>query len=176
MHPLLGPSHEPRLVAKVKLIMKKFIKQCGLFACMVAAVSLVTFTTGCAGDNYSRSTGQTFDDAGTTARVKSQLLADPDVSGMDVKVDTFRGTVQLTGFVDSPAQKRRAEELARQADGVQIVKNDIMVKMNEGAGGEAIKKNNTDLDRDGVDIDVDADVDRTPNGAKLEIDADADKK
>ena len=94
-----------------------------------------------------------------------------------MKVDTFRGTVQLTGFVDSPAQKQRAEQLARQADGVQFVKNDIMVKMNEGAGGEAIKKNKTyKTDKDGVEIDVDADVDRTPNGVDVDIDADADKK
>ncbi|MBA4146984.1 MAG: BON domain-containing protein [Verrucomicrobia bacterium] len=128
---------------------------------MIAAVSLVTFSTGCAGDRYSRSTGQTFDDAGTTARVKSKLLADPDVSGMDVKVDTFRGTVQLTGFVDSPDQKQRAEELARAADGVQFVKNDIMIKMDEAAGGEAIRRN-------GVDVDIDAQ--RTPNGAEIKID------
>ncbi len=159
---------------------------------MFAAVALATLSTGCSGDRYSRSTGQTFDDAGTTARVKSKLLADPDVSGMDVKVDTFRGTVQLTGFVDSPAQKSRAEEIARQADGVQIVKNDIMVKMNEGAGGEAIKKNRIDRDGAGVEIKADTDrnnrlrddkgieikgdVDRTPNGAEVEIKADTDNK
>ena len=150
--------------------MKKFIKQCGLFACMIAAVSLASFTTGCAGDEYSRSTGQTFDDAGTTARVKSALLDDSQVSGMDVKVDTFRGTVQLTGFVDTPQQKQRAEEIARSADGVQFVKNDIMVKMNEAAGAEPMKKNN----KDDVDVDVDADANRTPNGGELDIDADID--
>lgn len=150
--------------------MKKFIQQCSVFACMIAAVSLVTFTTGCSGDRYSRSTGQTFDDAGTTARVKSSLLADPQVSGVDVKVDTYRGTVQLTGFVDTPQQKQRAEELARGQDGVQFVKNDIMVKMNEAAGGEAMRNNNNFDRNDGID--VDADVDRTPNGAELDVDVD----
>ena len=152
--------------------MKKLITQCGFFACMLTAVSLVTFTSGCAGDRYSRSTGQTFDDAGTTARVKSKLLADPDVSGMDVKVDTFRGTVQLTGFVDNPEQKQRAEQLARQIDGVQTVRNDIMVKMNEAAGSEAMKKNQN---RD-KSIEVEADADRKSNGgAEVEIKADTDK-
>ena len=164
-------AHAPALTLEAeKTYMKKFIKQCGLFACMIAAVSLVTFSTGCTGDRYSRSTGQTFDDAGTTARVKTALLADPNVSGMDVKVDTFRGTVQLTGFVDSPEQKRRAEEIARSADGVQFVKNDIIVKMNEAAGSEPMKKNN----RNGLDVDVDADAKRTPNGGKVNIDADID--
>ena len=149
--------------------MKKFITNCAICASMLAAVSLVTFTTGCAGDRYSRSTGQTFDDAGTTARVKSKLLADPNVSGLDVKVDTFRGTVQLTGFVDSPQQKQLAEQLARDVDGVQLVRNDIMVKMNEAAGGEAIKKNRND--RDGASIEVEADTDRKG----IDIDADADR-
>ncbi|MFN7139864.1 MAG: BON domain-containing protein [Limisphaerales bacterium] len=151
--------------------MKKFIKQCGLVACMMAAVSLATFTTGCAGDRYSRSTGETFDDAGTTARVKSSMLADPQVSGLDVKVDTFRGTVQLTGFVDSPEQKQRAEQIARQSSGVQFVQNDIIVKMDEAAGAQPrLNQNQRPLNqRNGAGVEVEADANRTPNGAELEI-------
>ena len=83
---------------------------------------------------YSRSTGETVDDASITAKVKSKLLADPDVKGLDTHVNTFRGTVQLTGFVDSQEQKMRAEQLSRQVSGVQSVQNDLIVKTEEPAG------------------------------------------
>jgi hyperosmotically inducible protein len=134
-------------------IMKKF----GFVVCLSAAVSLASLMTGCQGDEYTRSTGETVDDASVTAQVKTELLADPQVSGMDVKVDTFRGTVQLTGFADTFEQKQRAEQLTRNINGVQSVRNDIIVK--EAAGGQPR--------RSGTDLDVD--VDRDSSGAELEI-------
>jgi hyperosmotically inducible protein len=105
-------------------------------ACLSTAVSVATFTTGCAGDRYSRSTGETIDDASITTKVKSEFVGDPDVKALDVKVKTYRGQVQLTGFVDSELQKQRAEEIARNTKGVQWVKNDIIVKTQEPAGAK----------------------------------------
>jgi hyperosmotically inducible periplasmic protein len=116
--------------------MKNAIKCLVFTVCLATAVSVVTFTSGCSGDRYSRSTGETIDDASLTAKVKSKLLADPQVKGLDVNVNTFRGTVQLTGFVDSPDQKMLAEQVTKQVSGVQSVKNDLIVKMEEPAGVE----------------------------------------
>jgi osmotically-inducible protein OsmY len=120
--------------------MKKSIQYLSVIACLAGAVTFATFTTGCAGDRYSRSTGQTIDDASITAKVKSSFIADPEVKALDVKVDTYRGEVQLTGFADSMEQKRRAEQLARGVEGVQMVKNDIIVKTMEPAGAERSKR------------------------------------
>ena len=114
--------------------MKKTISCLTLVGCLCAGVSLVTFSSGCAGDRYSRSTGEAIDDTSLTAKVKSEFIADAEVKAMDVKVDTYRGQVQLTGFVDTLSQKQRAEQIARNVPGVQWVKNDIIVKTDEPAG------------------------------------------
>lgn len=83
---------------------------------------------GCTSTATHRSTGEAVDDATITARVKTALLADKGVSGTAVKVDTYRGVVQLSGFVDNEAQAARAAELAAKVGGVQSVKNDIRIK------------------------------------------------
>ena len=144
--------------------MKKTFQCLACVASLVAAVSMATFTTGCSGDRYSRSTGETIDDASITAKVKSELLADPQVKGMSVKVDTFRGQVQLTGFVDTFEQKQKAEQLARQVNGVDMVRNNIVVKEAAGSTGTRnYNRSTTDrnLDKDfDVDADVDVDVDK----------------
>jgi osmotically-inducible protein OsmY len=57
-------------------------------------------------------------------------LHDPLVQGLQVGVDTFKGTVQLNGFVDTPEEKARAEQLAAQVPGVQTVQNKLTVKTN----------------------------------------------
>lgn len=85
----------------------------------------------CGSSPTDRSTGQVVDDSAITAKVKSKMLADRDVSGLDIKVETFRGTVQLSGFANSAAEVNRAVEIARTTDGVRDVKNDIRLK----AGG-----------------------------------------
>jgi hyperosmotically inducible protein len=60
--------------------------------------------------------------------VKSALFADPQVSGFAVNVDTYDRVVQLSGFVDTQAQKDRADQLARGTEGVRAVKNNLVVK------------------------------------------------
>ena len=90
---------------------------------------------GCAGDATSRSTAQTVDDGTITAQVKTALLADDMVKGTDVKVETYRGVVQLSGFVDNAEQARQAVTLAQKVDGVVSVKNDMRVKPTDATSG-----------------------------------------
>ena len=94
---------------------------------MVLATAAVGFT-GCAGDRYKESTGEHIDDAATTGRVKSALGSDTVYKYPDVKVTTFKGTVQLSGFVNDRAQKSRAADLAKNTTGVKDVVNNITVK------------------------------------------------
>jgi osmotically-inducible protein OsmY len=89
---------------------------------------LALIGSGCAGSGVHRSTGAYVDDKGISTRVKTALFRDPLVSGFDVHVDTFRGDVQLSGFVDNSEQKARAAEIARGVSGVQTVTNNLEVK------------------------------------------------
>lgn len=82
---------------------------------------------GCASSPEQRATGQVFDDGLLTARVKRELFHEPGVSFTDVNVTTYRGVVQLSGFVPSEKYARIAEEAARRVEGVKAVKNDIRI-------------------------------------------------
>lgn len=68
------------------------------------------------------------DDAGITAKVKSALIAEPDLSGLQINVDTSGGVVTLSGNVDSDMKSQRAQELASNAAGVVEVKNNLIVE------------------------------------------------
>jgi hyperosmotically inducible periplasmic protein len=72
--------------------------------------------------------GNTVDDGIITAKVKSALLADPNVKSFDIAVVTRKGDVQLSGFVDSEAQIDQAVELARKVEGVANVGNEMSIK------------------------------------------------
>jgi hyperosmotically inducible periplasmic protein len=91
------------------------------------AVSAVAGLTGCAGDRYHDSTGEYIDDKSVSARVKS-ALGDDSYKYPDVKITTFKGTVQLSGFVDDRNQKSRAGTIAKGVQGVKEVDNNITVK------------------------------------------------
>ena len=105
--------------------MTKLVRMAVLVA---AAVFAGVGMTGCAGDANTRSTAQTFDDGTLTAKVKTALLADEGLKGNQVKVETYRGVVQLSGFVDNADQAQRAVAAAQRVEGVQSVKNDIRLK------------------------------------------------
>jgi hyperosmotically inducible periplasmic protein len=102
-------------------------KVLGLALCLVA-LPLVTMMTGCAGDRYHQSTGEAIDDKGVSMRVKSALSNDAQYKYDGVEVTTFKGTVQLSGFVDTSAQKSRAADLAKGVEGVKDLENNITVK------------------------------------------------
>jgi len=94
----------------------------------LGALPLLALTTGCAGDRYHQSTGEAIDDHGVSSRVKSALSNDQQYKYDGVDVVTFKGTVQLSGFVDSSAQRSRAGALAKSVEGVKEVENNITVK------------------------------------------------
>ena len=101
----------------------------GILALLFAFV--VACTVSCA-TPAGRSTGTVVDDATITARVKTALLADKDVSGVAVSVDTFKGEVVLNGAVSTQAQVDKAESLARGVSGVKSVKN--LIRLTYPAG------------------------------------------
>lgn len=72
--------------------------------------------------------GTKLDDAAVTGRVKTALLADPDIKSFDISVLTFKGVVQLTGFVNSQAQIDQATQIAAAAEGASSVKNELLIK------------------------------------------------
>lgn len=94
----------------------------------VQSLGVVLVLAGCAGTPIQESTGEYIDDASITTKVKSTLLNDPAVSGLAINVETFKGTVQLSGFANSEVERQRAIELAQSVDGVASVKNDIHLK------------------------------------------------
>jgi hyperosmotically inducible protein len=102
-------------------------KTLGLILCL-AALPVVTIMTGCAGDRYHQSTGENIDDHSTSMRVRDALSNDAQYKYDGVHVETFKGVVQLSGFVDTSAQKSRAAELAKGVENVKDVENNITVK------------------------------------------------
>ena len=103
-----------------------------LFVVAVSAFALIA--AGCAHrDNRdsgaNRSAGVVVDDAGLTAKVKTAIAKDVGAgTAANVNVNTYRGTVQLSGFVDSQEKKDQAGAAARGVSGVQMVENSIQVK------------------------------------------------
>jgi hyperosmotically inducible periplasmic protein len=98
-------------------------------ALSLAALPLFLGVTGCTTSGRTdHSAGQQIDDRATTARVKEALSADPIYKFGAVNVETFRSTVQLSGFVPSPEQKSRAGDIAGNITGVREVVNNITVK------------------------------------------------
>lgn len=91
------------------------------------AIALVS-SVGCASTEKQEGTGQYIDDTVITGKVKAALVKDPTTKASEINVETFKGAVQLSGFVSSQAAIARAVELARGVEGVQSVKNDMRIK------------------------------------------------
>ncbi len=102
-------------------------KTVSIILCL-GALPVISLTSGCAGDRYHQSTGESIDDHAISMRVKSALSNDAEYKYDGVDVTTFKGTVQLSGFVDTHSQKSRAAELAKTVEGVNDVVNNITVK------------------------------------------------
>jgi len=95
---------------------------------VIASVIVAVALGACAGTRQQEGTGEYFDDTVITAKVKAVLLNDPVVSGLAVNVETFKGVVQLSGFVKTAAERDLAVKLARGVSGVTQVKNDILIR------------------------------------------------
>jgi hyperosmotically inducible protein len=94
-----------------------------------AVVLIVSLAAGaCASNGTSKTAGEQVDDSVTTGRVKAALIADPVTKAHQIDVETFKGTVQLNGFVDSSASKERASQVAKTTKGVTAVRNNLTVK------------------------------------------------
>ena len=83
---------------------------------------------GCASTATQEGTGEYFDDTVITTKVKTAILNEPTLKSTEINVETFKGTVQLSGFVASRADVNKATEVARGVKGVTSVKNDVRVK------------------------------------------------
>jgi osmotically-inducible protein OsmY len=96
-----------------------------IFAAAILGLALVA---GCASTSKQESTGEYIDDTALTTTVKAKFVDDKTVSAMNINVETFKGTVQLSGFANSQAEADRAVQIARNTTGVKSVKNDIRLK------------------------------------------------
>jgi osmotically-inducible protein OsmY len=97
-----------------------------LFIVSTAFVCLAV--VGCAATTTRDSTGQYFDDSAVTTKVKSALFNDPSLKSAEISVETFKGRVQLSGFVRSRANIEQALVDARGVSGVAAVENDMQLR------------------------------------------------
>jgi len=104
----------------MKLIIKRFTT---FFFALALASAL-----GCASTSTKEGTGEYIDDTVITSKVKSAILNDPSLKSAEINVETFKGIVQLSGFVNSQADIKKAAELARNVKGVKSVKDDMRLK------------------------------------------------
>ncbi len=89
---------------------------------------IVVALISCAATQKQESTGEYLDDSYITTKVKSQILADKDLKVAEINVETFKGVVQLSGFVSSRSDINKAVNIAESVKGVKSVKNDMRVK------------------------------------------------
>jgi osmotically-inducible protein OsmY len=91
------------------------------------AVTLVS-VVGCASTSKQEGTGEYMDDSVITTKVKTAIFNEATLKSAEINVETFKGVVQLSGFVNSQADINKAVEVARGVSGVKSVKNDMRVK------------------------------------------------
>jgi hyperosmotically inducible protein len=106
------------------LIMKQLSKYLSALFLAVTLVSVV----GCASTSKQEGTGEYIDDSVITTKVKAAIFNESSLKSAEINVETFKGVVQLSGFVSSSAAENKAVEVARSVKGVKSVKNDLRVK------------------------------------------------
>ena len=89
---------------------------------------LLTFALGCAATSTREGTGEYFDDSAITAKVKAEFLKELSLKSTEITVETFKGVVQLSGFVSSHDEMITAVVVARHVSGVKDVRNDTRIK------------------------------------------------
>jgi osmotically-inducible protein OsmY len=97
------------------------------FAAFIA-VLIVALAMGCASTAKQEGTGEYVDDTVITAKVKAAVFNEPSLKSAEINVETFKGVVQLSGFVNSQADINKAVEVARGVAGVTSVKNAMRLK------------------------------------------------
>jgi hyperosmotically inducible protein len=123
----VGTGVTPERVSFTFSLEKTTMKHLKRTATLILALAFVS-VLGCAGSAKQESTGEYFGDSWITTKVKTALVNDPQVKSAEVNVETFKGTVQLSGFVSSDAAMRQAVKVAQGVEGVTSVKNDMRIK------------------------------------------------
>ena len=98
-----------------------------LLAAAITAAALLT-TTGCAVIRGQESVGAYIDDATITTQIKSRFVESKSVDAASIRVETLKGTVLLSGFAKNPEERSVAERIARDVNGVKVVRNEIIVR------------------------------------------------
>ena len=104
------------------------MKQISKYLSAVFLAVTLASVVGCASTSQHEGTGQYLDDSVITAKVKAAIFDDATTKVLEINVETFKGVVQLSGFVSSQAAANRAVELARGVSGVKGVTNDMRLK------------------------------------------------
>ena len=94
----------------------------------LVCIMLVTAFLGCASTQKREGTGEYLDDSAITTKVKAAIFNEPSLKVFQINVETFKGDVQLSGFVDSSQSVSKAGEVARGVKGVRSVRNNLIVK------------------------------------------------
>lgn len=103
------------------------MKQLKYISTIILAVMFATLL-GCASTSKQEGTGEYIDDSVITTKVKAAVFNEPTLKSAEINVETFKGVVQLSGFVNSTADINKAVDIARGVKGVSSVKNDMRVK------------------------------------------------
>lgn len=97
-------------------------------AALLLAAIMASSVVACSSTPTQQSTGQAIDDGVVTAKVKAKLIDDPMTKAHQITVETFKGMVQLSGFVETDQARTRALQLARDTDGVKSVKDAMQIR------------------------------------------------
>jgi osmotically-inducible protein OsmY len=103
------------------------MKQLKCISTFFFAVLLMS-VVGCASTSKQEGTGEYVDDAVITTKVKAAIFKEPTLKSAEINVETFKGVVQLSGFVSTQANIYKAAEVARNVSGVTNVRNDMRLK------------------------------------------------
>jgi len=103
------------------------MKKPSLIAAVLSAFLAVS-VVGCASTSKSEGTGEYVDDAVLTTKVKAAIFNEPGLKSTEINVETYKGVVQLSGFVNSQADINKAVDVARSVKGVVSVKNNMKLK------------------------------------------------
>jgi len=108
--------------------MGKTVSQANFIKTFFIGLVFLALMAGCAGNKHTESTGEYIDDSVLTTKVKAEIFNDPMLKVFQISVESFKGVVQLSGFVDSAQASARASKVAKSVKGVESVKNDLVVK------------------------------------------------
>lgn len=104
------------------------MKQLGKYLSAVFLAVMLVTAAGCASTSKQEGTGEFIDDTVITTKVKAAILNEPTLKVTEINVETFKGVVQLTGFVSSQTAINKAVDVTRRVKGVTSVKNDMRIK------------------------------------------------